>query len=147
MVVAAGEPTPMGSLQGSPKATPSTGGPDYPSLHCCERSSPVKNRMPEIGASGTVRGGGGNILTYSETPARSLSARHARRLVGRRSKPANERNRGWGKHPYPRALWEFGFHGSCSGGPARQVPVPIVGAISADAMGISPLRVAAPKLR
>jgi len=29
----------------------------------------VKNRMPEIGASGTVRGGGGNILTYSETPA------------------------------------------------------------------------------
>ena len=29
----------------------------------------MKNRMPEIGASGTVRGEGGNILTYSETPA------------------------------------------------------------------------------
>ena len=29
----------------------------------------MKNRMPEIGASGTVRGGDGNILTYSETIA------------------------------------------------------------------------------
>jgi hypothetical protein len=27
----------------------------------------VKNRMLEIGAYGTVRGEGGNILTYSET--------------------------------------------------------------------------------
>ena len=66
MVVAAGEPIPMESFQRSPKATPTTSGPDRPSLHCCERSSPVKNRMPEIGASGTVRGGDGNILTYSE---------------------------------------------------------------------------------
>ena len=66
MVVAAGEPIPMESFQRSPKATPSTSGPDRPSLHCCERISPVKNRMPEIGASGTVRGEGGNILTYSE---------------------------------------------------------------------------------
>ena len=88
MVVAAGEPIPMESFQRSPKATPSTSGPDRPSLHCCERISPVKNRMPEIGASGTVRGEGGNILTYSETPARSLSAQHARRPVGRRSKAA-----------------------------------------------------------
>jgi hypothetical protein len=29
----------------------------------------VKNRMLEIGAYGTVRGEGGNILTYSETCA------------------------------------------------------------------------------
>jgi hypothetical protein len=67
MVVATGEPIPMESLQRSPKATPSTGSPDRPSLHCCERNSPVKNRMPEIGASGTVRGGDGNIPTYSES--------------------------------------------------------------------------------
>jgi hypothetical protein len=32
-------------------------------------------------------------------PARSLSARHAHRLVGRRSQAANERNRGWGSTP------------------------------------------------
>ena len=31
-----------------------------------ERSSPVKNRMREICTSGSVRGGDGNILTYSE---------------------------------------------------------------------------------
>ena len=88
MVVATGKPIPMESLQRSSKATPSTGSSDRSSLHCCERNSPVKNRMPEIGASGTVRGGGGNILTYSETPARSLSAQHARRPVCRRSKAA-----------------------------------------------------------
>ena len=35
--------------------------PDRPSLHCCERSSLVKNRMREICAYGTVRGEGGNI--------------------------------------------------------------------------------------
>jgi hypothetical protein len=69
MGVATRKPIPMESLQRSPKATPSTGSPDRSSLHCCERSSPVKNRMPEIGASGTVRGEGGNILTYSETIA------------------------------------------------------------------------------
>ena len=67
MVVATGEPIPLESLQGSPKATPSTSSPDRPSIHCCERNSPVKNRMPEIGTSGTVRGGDGNIPTYSES--------------------------------------------------------------------------------
>src|SRR5262249_48411483 len=36
-----------------------------PPLHRCERSSPVKNRMLEIGTSGSVRGRGGNIPTYS----------------------------------------------------------------------------------
>ena len=65
MAVAAGEPTPMESFQRSPKAPPSASSPDRSSVHCCERISPVKNRMPEIGASGTVRGEGGNILTYS----------------------------------------------------------------------------------
>jgi hypothetical protein len=55
MVVATGKPIPMESLQRSPTATPSPGSTDRPSLHCCERNSPVKNRMPEIGASGTVR--------------------------------------------------------------------------------------------
>jgi len=93
MVVAAGEPIPMESFQRSPKATPSTSGPDRPSLHCCERISPVKNRMPEIGASGTVRGEGGNILTYSEMPARSLSSHHSPTLPGRRPKAFRERTR------------------------------------------------------
>src|SRR5262252_9756983 len=31
----------------------------------CERNSPAKNRMREICTSGTARGEGGNILTYS----------------------------------------------------------------------------------
>ena len=65
MAVAAGEPIPMGSVQRTPNAAPSTSSPDRPSLHCCERSSPVKNRKPEICTSGSVRGRGGNIPTYS----------------------------------------------------------------------------------
>ena len=88
MVVAAGEPIPMESFQRSPKATPSTSGPDRPSLHCCERISPVKNRMPEIGASGTVRGEGGNILTYSETPAIRTYHRPQCRAPGWREAPS-----------------------------------------------------------
>jgi hypothetical protein len=36
-----------------------------------ERSSPVKNRTREICTSGTVRGGDGNILTYSDATAGS----------------------------------------------------------------------------
>src|SRR5215470_6630071 len=59
----------MGSVQRPPEAAPSTNSADRPPLHRCERSSPVKNRMREICTSGTVRGGGGNILTYSEVPA------------------------------------------------------------------------------
>ena len=59
----------MGSLQRSPPAVSAPGSPDHPSLHHCEQSSPVKNRMLEIGTSGTVRGGGGNTLTYSESAA------------------------------------------------------------------------------
>jgi len=78
----------------------------------------------------------GGFCDGFRTPARSLSARHARRLVGRRSKAANERNRGWGSTPIR------GRYGNldCTVRAARQVPVPIVGA---RAMGISPLRVGA----
>jgi hypothetical protein len=54
----------MGSVHWLPKAPPSASSPDRPPLHCRERSSPVKNRMLEIGTSGSV-GEAGNILTYS----------------------------------------------------------------------------------
>ena len=65
MAVATREPIPMGSVQRPPKAAPSASSSDRPPLHRCERISPVKNRMLEIGTSGTVRGEAGNILTYS----------------------------------------------------------------------------------
>ena len=65
MAVAAGESAPVGAVPRSPKATSSAGSSDRPSVHCCERSSPVRNRMLEIGTSGSVRGRGGNIPTYS----------------------------------------------------------------------------------
>jgi hypothetical protein len=59
------EPVPMGSVQRPPNAAPSASSSDRPPPHRCERISPVKNRMLEIGTSGTVRGEDGNILTYS----------------------------------------------------------------------------------
>ena len=65
MAVATREPVPMGSVQQPPKAAPSASSSDRPPPHRCERISPVKNRMLEIGTSGTVRGEDGNILTYS----------------------------------------------------------------------------------
>src|SRR6516165_5957967 len=77
MAVAAGEPTPMESFQRSPKAPPSASSPDRSSVHCCERSSPVKNRKREICTSGTVRGGDGNILTYSAVSAGAWTAQCA----------------------------------------------------------------------
>ena len=64
MAVATREPVPMGSVQQPPKAAPSASSSDRPPPHRCERISPVKNRMLEIGTSGTVRGEDGNILTY-----------------------------------------------------------------------------------
>src|SRR6516164_4927181 len=69
MAIAAGsgERAQLGPLQRTAQATSSAGTPDRPSLRCCERSSPVKNRTREICTSGTVRGEGGNILTYSDT--------------------------------------------------------------------------------
>jgi len=42
----------------------------------------VKNRMPEIGASGTVRGGDGNIPTYSESKAGQLADREGEKVPG-----------------------------------------------------------------
>jgi hypothetical protein len=65
MAVATREPVPMGSVQQPPKAAPAASSSDRPPPHRCERISPVKNRMLEIGTSGTVRGEDGNILTYS----------------------------------------------------------------------------------
>jgi hypothetical protein len=56
---------PLGSFPCPPKAASAASTPDRPSLRRSERSSPMKNRMPEIGAYGSVRGGYGNILTYS----------------------------------------------------------------------------------
>jgi hypothetical protein len=66
--IEARQPLPMGPVQCSPQAASPAETPNRPSLHHRERSSPVKNRMLEIGAYGTVRGEGGNILTYSEKP-------------------------------------------------------------------------------
>jgi hypothetical protein len=66
MVVAAGKQIELDSIHRSPHAPSSGSSPDCPSLHRCERSSPVKNRTREICTSGTVRGEDGNILTYSE---------------------------------------------------------------------------------
>src|SRR5215467_985245 len=50
---------------------PLTSSPDRPPVHRCERSSPVKNRMLEIGAYG---GEAGNILTYSAFEATAFQA-------------------------------------------------------------------------
>jgi RNA-directed DNA polymerase len=49
----------------------------YATMHRCERSSPVTNRMLEIGTSGTVRGEGGNILNYSAKLLRRQEPRRA----------------------------------------------------------------------
>src|SRR5262245_29682703 len=67
MAVATGSSAsvPMGSFRRTRQATPSAYSPDRPSLHRCERNSPVKNRKRETRASGSVRGEDGNVLTYS----------------------------------------------------------------------------------
>src|SRR5215472_5801339 len=65
MAVATREPIHMGSVQRPPNTAPSASSSDRPPLRRCERISPVKNRMLEIGTSGTVRGEDRNILTYS----------------------------------------------------------------------------------
>ena len=38
----------------------------------CERNCTMKNRMPELGSSGTVRGEGSNVLVYSDRARISL---------------------------------------------------------------------------
>src|SRR6516164_71569 len=55
----------MGPLQRTPGEAPAAFSQDPPRLRRRERSSLVKNRMREICTSGSVRGEGGNILTYS----------------------------------------------------------------------------------
>ena len=66
VAVAAREPIPMGSVYRPLKAAPPTGTSDRPSLHRCERSSPVRNRKLEICTSGSVRGEDGNIGAASK---------------------------------------------------------------------------------
>ena len=56
---------PVEPPHGDAEAPSSTATADYSSLHHRERSSPVKNRMREFCTSGSVRGGDGNVPTYS----------------------------------------------------------------------------------
>src|SRR5215472_14556990 len=55
----------MGQLQRAPGTAPTAFSQDLPWLRRRERSSLVKHRMRETCTSGSVRGEGGNILTYS----------------------------------------------------------------------------------
>src|SRR6202035_3032269 len=70
MVVATGsrESAPLEPIHCAPKASPSAGSPDRPSLHLRERNSSMKNRKRESCTSGTVRDEDGNILIYSARP-------------------------------------------------------------------------------
>ena len=65
MVAAAGKQFELDSIRRSPHAPPSASRSDRPPLHRRERSSLVKNGKREICTSGSVRGRGGNIPTYS----------------------------------------------------------------------------------
>src|SRR3954454_22031215 len=76
----------MGSLQRAPGPPPTAFSQNPPRICRRERTSLVKNRMREICTSGSVRGEGGNILTYSaavEQPGVQL-------LVARHSQPRRE---------------------------------------------------------
>src|SRR3954465_8715926 len=55
----------MGPLQRDPATPPAAFSQDPPRLRRRERTSLVKNRMREIRTSGSVRGGDGNVPTYS----------------------------------------------------------------------------------
>src|SRR5262245_3365679 len=101
MAVTAGSSAsvPMGSLRRPRQAPPSAYGPDRPSLHRCERNSPVKNRKRETRASGSVRGEDGNVLTYSahvhKESARNTGSPSA--WSGMTNwKPARDRPGAWG---------------------------------------------------
>src|SRR3954453_8237870 len=56
---------PMGPLQRAPQTTPAALSQDCSRLRRHGRTSLVKNRMREIRTSGSVRGGDGNVPTYS----------------------------------------------------------------------------------
>src|SRR5262245_29372993 len=57
MAVSAGswESAPLEPVHCAPKVSPFASGPNCPSLHHCERGSPMKNRKREICTSGSVR--------------------------------------------------------------------------------------------
>src|SRR4051794_38794954 len=55
----------MGPLQRAPQTTPAALSQDCSRLRRHGRTSLVKNRMREIRTSGSVRGGDGNVPTYS----------------------------------------------------------------------------------
>ena len=56
---------PWARFNAAPGPSPTAFSQDPPRIRSRERSSLVKNRMREIRTSGSVRGEGGNILTYS----------------------------------------------------------------------------------
>ena len=56
---------PVGAPARAAEAYSSSFGPHRPPLHRHERNSSVRNRMRETCTSGSVRGEGGNLLTYS----------------------------------------------------------------------------------
>jgi hypothetical protein len=70
----------MGRIQCVPRPPSAAIGQDHPPPHQMERSSPVRNRMLELGTSGTVRGEDGNILTYSALLAIKLTFSHRIKL-------------------------------------------------------------------
>ena len=71
----------MGQLQRVPRPASAASGQDHPPLHQMERSSPVRNRMLEIGASGSVGGEGGNILVYPAQPTAVVGIRPERAAI------------------------------------------------------------------
>jgi len=58
------ETVPMGTLQSASRPPAIATSSDHSPLHRMERNSRMRNRMLEIGASGSVGGEGGNILVY-----------------------------------------------------------------------------------
>ena len=54
----------LGNTGGNAAPTPAEG-QDHSQIRRCKRTSCVKNRMRESRTSGSVRGGDGNIPTYS----------------------------------------------------------------------------------
>src|SRR5208283_5352859 len=59
----------MDPLQRTAGPAPTASSPDPPRIRRSERNSPVKNRMRETCTSGSVRGGDGDIPTYSALDA------------------------------------------------------------------------------
>src|SRR5271157_6227140 len=64
---------PMGAPQRNPETPSSAASQDLPRIRRRERISLVKNRMRETCTSGSVRGGDGDIPTYSAVDAAHVS--------------------------------------------------------------------------